>query len=355
LAERHYHRENRLISDVYWAFPNTRRRDFDKITEGINRHHGGAILGAARLVPESDCLRASFSGVLGALSKGAREAKGQQVRAKKKNKDIGKTLARFEEAWNAYEKQPWYLKFVDVVSGKRPHAPRPSEVSLVEVPLLQTWHREFMNLACDEALSDFIVFDAGGYSLDVFATFSGKSETLISKSFNAGSSLINEALIKEMKKSNPDRSKQEHKDKAEEVKRDVCGDPEKSRQHPLHEKCRSSTEKVYGKCIDEVLDRVAAIKGLKGFPLILTGGGSRNQFLHTMIRQKLNERALLAIPARSPLLYATLQNAGGTRSPEIHLFLCTASAFHPEESTPRLAPFTDILCGLAQLALKQAP
>jgi len=58
------------------------------------------------------------------------------------------------------------------------------------------------------------------------------------------------------------------------------------------------------------------------------------------------------VPINSPLLYGTLRTMESS-SPEQTLFLCMASAFHPEEESPRMAPFTDILGGLAQLALKR--
>jgi hypothetical protein len=60
LASRFYRSENRLVGDVYWAFPNTKSRDFNAITTQVNRSLEGAVKGRVYLVPEAECLRLQF-------------------------------------------------------------------------------------------------------------------------------------------------------------------------------------------------------------------------------------------------------------------------------------------------------
>ena len=53
LADRLYRNDGHLVSDIFWAFPNTKARDFATITNTVNEMAGGNWLGKARIVPES--------------------------------------------------------------------------------------------------------------------------------------------------------------------------------------------------------------------------------------------------------------------------------------------------------------
>lgn len=352
LADRLYRSEGRLVSEVFWAFPNTKGRDFEAITSRVNEMVGGTLLGEARIVPESECLRSAFSGTLHELAQAAKVVVEQKDAAEEENRKAERAERRIQKAWETYQQRPWYEKAVVWVSGKRPDDPSRQKWEHVRIPTLKEWHREFSKLECDENLSDFLVFDAGGYSLDVFATFSDSSDEELSLSVPAGSTVINNALVEELRKTAPERSEEDHLQKAEGVKREICSEPESFEDHELYNLCRDTTILNYGGHIDTVLDRVHARINGKGFPIILTGGGGRNQFLQQLLKEKLENRGLITVPINSPLLYGTLRTTGSD-SPELKLFLCMASAFHPEMETPRMAPFTDILGGLAQLAMKR--
>jgi hypothetical protein len=351
LADRLYRNDGHLVSDVFWAFPNTKERDFETITHTVNAMAGHNLLGKVRIVPESECLRSAFSGSLHALAQAAKDVVEKKGAAEEENQKIEATERRIHEAWGAYQQRPWYEKFGTWVTGNAPENPSRRKFEKVRVPTLKDWHREFAKLECDENLSDFLVFDAGGYSLDVFATFAGSPADDISMSVPAGSAVINKALVEEMRQLYPNNSEEYYSDKAERTKKQICSEPERFEGHDLHPLCRETTFQNYGNHIDTVLDRVESrVKG-KGFPIILTGGGGRNQFLQQLLKDKLAERGLATVPINSPLLYSTLRTRK-SEAPELMLFLCMASAFHPEEETPRMAPLTDILGGLAQQALR---
>jgi len=349
LAGQLYRSESRLVSHVYWAFPNTSNRDFSVITQRVNTMLGGAILGHAWVVPESECLREAFSGSLYALAQAARTVVEEKSSAEEVNQKAEQADARIHAAWKALQAFDLArlckvgLKLADLINRG---AQRP------EIPTLEDWHRELSKLECDENLSDFLVFDAGGYSLDVFAVFADTVRKPISLSFPAGSMAINPALVEELRKNAPHRPIEEHQRNAEIEKKDVCSDPEHYQQHALYSICRNMTEHTYRGPIDIVLDQVHQKVQGRGFPIILTGGGGQNQFLQQLLKRKLEERNLATVPINSPLLYGTLRTMKNA-SFEQTLFLCMASAFHPEDESPRYAPFTDILGGLVQMAMKK--
>jgi hypothetical protein len=351
LAERLFRNDGHLVSDVYWAFPNTKERNFETITRTVNAMAGGNLLGKARIVPESECLRSAFSGSLHSLALAAKNVVEQKGAAEKENQKIERTENRIHEAWYAYQQRPWYERAGAWLTGSAPENPSQRKFDRVKVPTLKDWHREFAKLECAENLSDFLVLDAGGYSLDVFATFAGSQADDMSMSVPAGSTVINKALVEEMRKLFPDKSEQYYSEKAERTKKQICSEPKRFEGHALHPLCKETTFRNYGSHIESVLDWVESrVKG-KGFPIILTGGGGRNQFLQQLLIDKLAERSLATVPINSPLLYSTLRTQK-SEAPELMLFLCMASAFHPEEEIPRMAPLTDILGGLAQLALR---
>ena len=183
LASRFYKSESRLISDVFWAFPNTKNRDFSKIQESVNRSLGGAIMGIAHVVPEAECLRLGFAKTLNALAESAKSAKHAKETAEEDNRRTHEFDERIRNAWNSYQNQPWWEKAFRTVTLNRPTDPNHSGLSYREVPTLEDWHREFSRLDCDSGLSDFLVLDAGGYSLDVYGAFSGGLARLFQKVF----------------------------------------------------------------------------------------------------------------------------------------------------------------------------
>ena len=353
LATHFYKRENRLISDIFWAFPNTEKRNFVQISETLNRTLGGTIMGAVKLIPEADCLRSEFAGVLNALADAAKGAVQSKADAEKQNRKTEEAKERIREAWDGYQNRPWYEKAWIKVKGGKPTDPSHSGLSYLKIPSLEDWHSEFSRLECDELLSDFLVFDAGGYSLDVYGTFSDKASEIISQSFKAGSAKINATITAQLRKDNPGCSGQEYADTAEDIKCAVCSDPRKNKHHAFFQLCQTSTKKVYEEPIRTILTIIKQRSRGKGFPIILTGGGSRNQFLHELLDSMLASMDIDTVPISSPLLYSTMRRAGGAKSTELNLFLCMASAFHPNEEFPRMAPVTDILGGLAHHAYKE--
>jgi hypothetical protein len=351
LANRYYAREGRLLADVYWSFPNTHSRDFAAITQQINERLCGVILGTAHLRAESDSLRSAFAKVLNGLSACARDREEEAISAEERNKKAEEAIQSAKDDWNAHLAKPWYVRLLTTVTLQRPQDPKTLQLSVVPVPTLEPWQRDFLKLACDETLSEFLVFDAGGYSLDVLGVFTNKGFPGISQSFDAGSSRITETLARKLESQNPGRPLEEYLEQAEDSKISICENPADFERHPFHGDCRSATEAIYRDCVAHILDQVAAQPSLRGFPVILTGGGSRNQFLHELICRELQSRGLNTIAVHSLLLYSTLRKSDLATAAEVRLFLAMTSGFHLDEEMPRMGSSTDILGGMAQIAL----
>jgi hypothetical protein len=353
LAERFYARENRLLADVYWSFPNTKSRNFEAISHEINERLNGVILGTVRLNAEAECLREAFSKVLHTLSQSALGSEKEVISAQEKNERSKQARSAAKAEWDAYKEKPLLARLWKTVTFQRPQDPTDLNFHKVDVPNLEPWQEDFLKLVCNETLSEFLVFDAGGYSLDVLGVFSNKNHAGISESFEAGSFRITEVLAGRLKDKNPGSAWDECIEHAENSKIEICEDPSAHEKHPFYKDCRKATETIYGQAVARILDKVAAQPSLRGFPVILTGGGSRNLFLHDLMSRELKQRNLDTIAVHSILLYSTLKRSVRSTTSEVQLFLAMASAFHPEEETPRMGSSTDILSGMSQIALKQ--
>ncbi|TSA34569.1 MAG: hypothetical protein D4R65_06035, partial [Verrucomicrobiaceae bacterium] len=347
-----YEKENRLLAEVHWAFPNTKHRDFHHIAEMVNNDLGGAILGRVCLQPESRCLRAEFAKPLNSLATAASAAVDEVTTKEQKNRETGEAMERIRQAHDSYTKRSALTRAFLFVTGQRPIAPEESGLSYCDVPSLLDWHDVFSRLECDPALSDFLVFDAGGYTLDVYGTFAGGE--VVSQSFDdAGSTRLNEKLIYEERKLNPDLSSEEYEGKAERQKLQICGNPDSNEGHPFYHPLKTATHDIYAKHIKDILTQAKNQSEGKGFPIILTGGGGNNLFLRDLIKNRLARLKLKTVPINSPMLYKNLRQTGIASTTDLKLFLDMASGFNIEAEEPYLAPSTDVLGGLVQLVFEQ--
>ena len=354
LAKHYYLHEKKLIANVFWAFPNTKKdeRNFAQMTLQINEALGGAILGKAEIKAEADCLRAAFSRPLRALSLSASSAEEKKRDLERQQEEENRRDAEQAKAYADYEKSFFLVRWAKKILFLAPD-PASNSPNNTPIPALEPWQYEFLKLNCDENLSQFVAFDAGGYSLDVFGSFADESNGDLSISFDAGSSRINDFIKENLKSLNPSETEQNLRDRADEIKLTVCRDIANQQRHAFYLNCENATEQIYGIYLDEVIDQLPFDPQQKGFPIILTGGGAQNQFLVELLEQKLRAKGFATIPITAATLYGTLRQAGMEHSNEVKLFLCMASAFHPEWEQPYVASRTDILGGLAQLAITE--
>lgn len=354
VANTYHSRERRLIGDFYWAFPNIRNRDFKKINEEVNRLVAPSILGKAMIVEESECLRNHFAKPLNLLASEAKQAVSTVKDATEKKKDLESALQTSQETWNNYNQKGFFKRSLIFLTGNRPPEPNDSELKAHRIPTLAEWHMKFESIACDSALSDFLVFDAGGYTLDVYGSIKGHSgRVAFSKSYRAGSNLITLAVREKL-------ALERHLDSEEidlmEAERLKCQYSREDREGKgiLTRFCRETSMKIYQEPIDEVIEWLVRHQFTKGFPVILSGGGSRNQHLRNLLAKQFEAKNIHTIPVDSSLIYGTLHESKGADGKNHLLFNNIVSGFNLDDEIPRYAPLTDVIGGMASMALNVA-
>lgn len=353
VAARLYEAEERLLAQAFWAFPNTGQRNFSEINATMGRALEGIVLAGVQMVEEAEALRLQFEPALRELSRQAKDYSERRREAIDKNREAELARERIAAEWQAYENRPLWERVVQTVTGRRPMNPSGVPLRRVRVPTLEEWHKTFSAIDADEGLSEFVVLDAGGYSLDAYASFGESDRQTLSKSFRAGGHSITSAIAAYLAEERECDIAEISRSEAENNKKRICTDPEQYQNHPLLPICRQATEKCYGGPVDAILAWIRSCRLDRGFPLLMTGGGSLNPFLRELVARKLAECELLAVPADSSMLYGTLRKAReGCRS-DVGFFLNIVSAFHTEEEIPRAAPFTDVVGGLGQLVLSR--
>jgi hypothetical protein len=214
---------------------------------------------------------------------------------------------------------------------------------------------KFESIACDSALSDFLVFDAGGYTLDVYGSIKGQSgRVAFSKSYRAGSNLITLAVRDKLAMERNTDSKEIDMEEAERLKCQYCGESHADKKRVLSKLCRETSLEIYESPIDEVVDWITHHKFTKGFPVILSGGGTRNQHLRKLLAKKFEDKNIHTVPVDSSLIYGTLHESKVSDGKDHRLFNNVVSGFNLDDELPRYAPLTDVIGGMASTALHGA-
>lgn len=351
IARSHCARQKGLIGDFYWAFPNVRKRNFKLINRELKKLVGASILGQAIVAAESDCLRSQFAKPLNGLSSEAKAAFSNVKKSKRKKKELEAQLRAATSAWNAYESKGFLGRAWDTITGARPPAPDGSKLSAHQVPSLQEWHEKFKSIACDESLSDYLVFDAGGYTLDVYGSIQGQSgRKTFSQSYKAGSNRITEAIQKKLAEERGQTLEEIGLEEAETLKVLYCGE-EMECDVVLGRLCRDTSREVYAGPIEEVTEWLHENRFTRGIPVILSGGGSRNRHFRVFLSEQLKEKGFGSVPIDSGLIYVTLGEASESESPDRLLFREIVSGFNLDDEIPRYSPLTDVIGGLAMISL----
>lgn len=353
VARDQYARNRRLIGDFYWAFPDLREsRNFDAINKEVNQLVNTSVLGKVVIVEESECLRRQFAQPLNALSKAALEAIDRNKKGKKQRHKQEEAFKASKKAWEHYEELGFIGRTVTFITGNRPQKPSASAPRGYKIPDLREWHKMFSAIACDPQLSDFLVFDAGGYSLDVYASIKDLKHPF-SKSFKAGSREITADLRTTLAEQRGRTLEEIDIDEAERIKCNFC-DPKNTSSGILANRCELSTKEIYEKPILEAINWLRKNSPKRGVPVILSGGGSRNRFLRELISKHLESSKIDTVPIDSDLIFHALRESKQSDVPRIELFMNVVSAFHPEDEFPRYSTLTDVIGGLSAMALEQA-
>jgi hypothetical protein len=346
LAQRFYRREQRLIAEVYWAFPNTGTRDFQKLNEMIQESAGASISGRAHLIAEAECLRHEFTPVVAKLAPVAVRKRQKVEEDKARKKASIKERGEVEQLWREYKQQAVLVRFVKSFFGRRPRDPATFHQAEIQIPTLEKWHRI---LAAINNHDEFLALDAGGYSLDAYGTF---GDTCFKPaSYTAGGSKITEAIRQRLAEVAGKPLEEIQCADAERAKLTICEDPDGQQGNPLLELCRNVTDEVYGAVIDDILGK---IPHKHGFPVILTGQASRNRFLCRLLEEKLKAKGLKTVPMDARMLYHALRSIPENMDDSLGLFAGIAANFRGLWQPPEWAPATDIIGGLAQCSLRDS-
>lgn len=356
IVARYYHSRNRrLIAEFYWAFPNVSQRDFKSINEIVNQQVGTSILGKIMIVEESECLRRHFAAPLNGLGTAASQAVSDVRDKKDKKRALEADLNAARAAWDDYKQRNLFQRFFTTITGNRPQQPDNSGLAAFQIPTLKDWHRKFSAIVCYPNLSDYLVFDAGGYTLDVYGSIEAESGRFsYSKSFNAGSNLITHEIRKKLAEKRNQAPEEIDAEEAERLKLQYCSEGE-VKASVLSMLCKDATRQIYHFSVDRVIDWLLEHKFQKGFPVILSGGGSRNQHLRDLLSEHLERHRIRTVPVDSNLIYGTLQKVECAHTQMYLLFSNVVSGFNLDDELPRYSPLTDVVGGLAAVAISDSP
>jgi hypothetical protein len=259
-----------------------------------------------------------------------------------------------QTAWNDYNQKGFFKRAFTFLTGNRPQEPDGSALQAHQVPTLAEWQMKFESIACDAALSDFLVFDAGGFTLDVYGSIQGQSgRVAISKSYSAGGNLITLAFRDMLATDRHLDSNDIDINEAEQLKRQYCGESH-AEDGFMPRLCRDTSTEIYQDPINEVIEWLVHHNFTNGFPVILSGGGTRNQHLRKLLAKKFEDKNIHTVPVDSSLIYATLHESKVSDGKDHLLFNNVVSGFNLDDEFARYAPLTDVIGGMASMALHGA-
>ena len=305
---------------------------------------GHAVLGRIFILAEHDCLRLRFGKILHTLAQQAQNQHREKTEAEKSNQNRQKELAAANDEYRGkqkeYDKSWFFVRWVTAT----PKQPNSESYKELEVPTLEEWHHSFRHINADAALENSVVFDAGGYSLDVFAKF-GSSERLAA-SYEIGGNLMTDRLRQFLAEERRVSVEEVPWGEAESRKRDICGSAQPQEHRAAYRRCRELTAEIYDEKLNQIAKWIAKRGASKGVPVILTGGGMGNRFLRERIKDILKEHGLRSHATHSVELTTLLSEDAALHSTptNVDLFNAVSKAFSDEQPVT----WYDILGGLAQ-------
>ena len=287
-------KESRALGEVVWSFPqtDTNSRDCRAVAEQAMHAAELCILGTLHVVEEHVALHSRFECAFEAMSKLAREAVARRQKAEARNDRLAKEKSTQLQEYRKHKREyeAAWLKFF----CSEPEQPDWSRYAPKEVPSLKEFHERFLRLSPDESFADWVVLDAGGFTLDVFAIVSGQK---LGKSFVAGGEQLTGDVRRELARiKGLDECAVTIAD-AEKAKRDACLNRSASSSRPLALFCEQRTKGLYMPAVQSVVSWVKQVTNecRPGLPLVLTGGGMYNEFLRALIHSEYEASGFTAI------------------------------------------------------------
>jgi len=266
-----HHKRGEIIHSVIWSFPDidgTLDQDFYlKASNIVNSHTNAFIYDKFMLIPEHESLKSMFDHILKTLAKVGRNEIDliKQKNTVNRNK-YNNSLHRYRE----YNNKWWLTKlFIEKVYD-------PGKLKQITIP---EYYRKYLKMGCVDGLKNFIILDAGGYSLDVYGEIGTE---FIKKSFETGGQQLTQQLEEVMLSENNDNDAEQEKIRS--CQHGACRE--------YSENCKKWTIEIYQPCIDKIYKFISdnlKKSSAEGVSMVLTGQAFKNIYLHDFVIEKLNK------------------------------------------------------------------
>ena len=281
-----YAKQGRPVVHVYWSFPEINDVDLCAVGKLVRELCDPYLLLGAVVLSEHEAHRLRFGSVLAEMAKIASSRVDERREAEKKN--LG-TKAAKNRALSKHkrDKEKYDDTFVLWRWFKtKPTKPNLSRYKSVAVPTLEEWHKVFLEINADRKLTDVVVLDAGGYTLDVYGRVGGK---VFGKSLEAGGQSLTEEYRKYLSEK---KGSEIGFEQAEQQKirffvdeRYKLGDTESK----FWDDC---TSQIYSRTVSELCEWLSKQSKKKGLPVLLTGGASGNWYYLQLVKRSFEKVGL---------------------------------------------------------------
>lgn len=322
---------DRALLSLYVSMPRIAGIDPYEVQVATREATRAFLIDNTSLVSEHAALRERFGRVILELNREAKKEQESIEKTKERNRELDaeKTAADldYREKKAKYDRHPGIFRWV----YRKPKQPDYSFYHPERVPRLDEWRQELLCLKVDPELSEVLILDAGGYSLDAYAKVNGKE---YGQSFPAGGLKLTEMLR--------DYSKQKWGEdpgieRVESKKKELCNTPDPS--DSLSKPLSRYTREIYSESLNEVLKWInpSSNCGSKSIPLLLTGGGFNNPHLKDLISEVLDKKKIKVRPYSSIDLANLIEKNKVRSSPLLDRFIQVTYGFEPDKRTQQMS------------------
>ncbi len=311
-----------LLFSAHISMPKVDGISIEKVQEMTRAEVKPFLLDSVYLVYEHNALRERFSHALALMAIFASKEKAIIDKMKKKNQEK-KTAKdthqrKFSREKAEYDSRGWLARLFH----RDPRKPDYSMYAPGKVPTLLQWHEKMLRIDADSELSEVIILDAGGYSLDVFARINNKE---YGQSFKAGGV----HLTRMVKQRIDEEEGGITLTGAEQRKIDFC-----TKMYGIgdKEKIGEFTEIIYREPIRQLLNwikKTAENKSI-GVPMILSGGGFNNPYLIDILIATLKRNGILIEPMTSSDLTGIIEGSTLGSKNSLRNFMMITYRFSPD-------------------------
>ena len=265
------------ITQIHWAFPRfhetVHSNFYDTISQQVSNRIKKTIPYGLKLVPEDDALRGMFEDVLQKLSLlGAGEQKKVISENQRRQQEHERKVQEYKNKW-------FLVRWIS-------HNPENDRVIKVG---LRDYYKQCLELGCQNGLKNFVLLDAGGFTLDVYAKID--DQIVLAQSFKAGGNQITALLLDKMRNI-PNYENATISD-AEREKIKIANGNNSMFSNDLPQ----LTADCYSMAIDDIISALKKkVHNEQGIVIICSGLAFNNPFLIKLIQEKLSNAKMITTP-----------------------------------------------------------